>query len=137
MKRMFPIFRGGYGSDNLTEIPTPYKTLHDRFLTIDESEPFGPVDAAKILQLEPAETTLRKLTEFDVEETDKIQAEENDKVDVLYGKRREGDRSTFKFIEKEAGTFGHRYGASRRDRKKDRAIGFDASGKMIYLHPGQ
>ena len=35
---------------------------------------------------------------------------------------------------KEVGNFGYRYGASRRDRKKDRAIGFDASGKMVYLH---
>lgn len=100
MKRMFPVFKGGYGADNLTEIPTPYKTLHDRFLTIEESEPFGPVDAAKILQLEPAETTLKKLTEFNVEETDEQQTEDK-KVDVLYGKKREGDRSTFKFVEKQ------------------------------------
>ena len=97
---MFPVFKGGYGADNLTEIPTPYKTLHDRFLTIEESEPFGPVDAAKILQLEPAETTLKKLTEFNVEETDEQQTEDK-KVDVLYGKKREGDRSTFKFVEKQ------------------------------------
>lgn len=38
---------------------------------------------------------------------------------------------------KNVGEFGHRYGASRRDRKLDRAIGFDAAGKMIYLHPDQ
>lgn len=138
MKRMFPLFKGGYSADNLTEIPTPHKTLQDRFLTIEESEPFGPVDAARILKLEPAEDTLKKLTEFDVEHA-KAQQEELDrkKVDVIYGKRREGEKSLFKFTMKEVGNFGYRYGASRRDRKKDRAIGFDASGKMVYLHPEQ
>ena len=106
-------------------------------MTIEESEPFGPVDAARILKLEPAEDTLKKLTEFDVEHA-KAQQEELDrkKVDVIYGKR-EGEKSLFKFTMKEVGNFGYRYGASRRDRKKDRAIGFDASGKMVYLHPEQ
>ncbi|KAL6452132.1 MRPS35 37S ribosomal protein S35 [Candida maltosa Xu316] len=138
MKRMFPLFSGGYSADNLTEIPTPHKTLHDRFLTIEESEPFGPVDAARILQLEPAEDTLKKLTEFNIEDIAKQrEAEDKKKVNVVYGKQREGENKVFKFIQRDSGTFGHRYGASRRDKKKDRAIGFDASGKMIYLHPNE
>ncbi|CAL1185638.1 unnamed protein product [Candida parapsilosis] len=138
MKRMFPVFKGGYTADNLTEIPTPHKTLTDRFLTIEENEPFGPVDAAKILHLEPASKTLKKLTEFNLEEAQKQQqAIEDKKIDIVYGKKRKDENKLFRFTMKNVGEFGHRYGASRRDRKLDRAIGFDASGKMIYLHPDQ
>ncbi|RCK66655.1 37S ribosomal protein S35, mitochondrial [Candida viswanathii] len=137
MKNMFPIFAGGVDADNLTEIPTPAKTFQARFLTLEENQPFGPVDAAKILRLEPAADTLRKLTEFNVDQHDKSTHDANAPVDVVYGKVREGDRSTFRFVKKTAGTFGHRYGASRRDTKKDRAIGFDGAGKMVYLHPEQ
>ncbi|KAI5963787.1 uncharacterized protein KGF55_002667 [Candida pseudojiufengensis] len=138
MKRMFPIFKGGYTSDNLTEIPTPHKTLTDRFLTIEENEPFGPVDAAKILNLEPASKTLQKLTEFNLEEAQKQQQIiEDQKIEVIYGKKRKDEKKLFRFTMKNVGEFGHRYGASRRDTKLDRAVGFDASGKMIYLHPDQ
>ncbi|KAI5969741.1 hypothetical protein CANMA_001203 [Candida margitis] len=138
MKRMFPLFKGGYTADNLTEIPTPHKTLTDRFLTIEENEPFGPVDAAKILHLEPASKTLQKLTEFNLEEAQKQQqAIEDKKIDIVYGKKRKDENKLFRFTMKNVGEFGHRYGASRRDRKLDRAIGFDAAGKMIYLHPDQ
>ncbi|CAK9435807.1 mitochondrial 37S ribosomal protein mS45 [Lodderomyces beijingensis] len=138
MKRIFPLFQGGSTADNLTEIPTPHKTLTDRFLTIEENEPFGPVDAAKILHLEPASQTLKNLTEFNLEDAQKQQQViESKKVDVVYGKRRENENKLFRFTKKNVGDFGHRYGASRRDRKVDRAIGFDASGKMIYLHPDQ
>ncbi|CAI5756407.1 unnamed protein product [Candida verbasci] len=133
MKNYFPLFNH-QTVDNLTEIPT--KRINDRFLTIEENEPFGPVDAAKILKLEPAETTLKSLTEFNLEDHQKKQqALEDKKVSVVYGKKREGEKSVFRFTQKDVGTFGHRYGASRRDRKKDRAIGFDSLGKMIYLHP--
>ncbi|KAG5417679.1 hypothetical protein I9W82_005315 [Candida metapsilosis] len=138
MKRMFPLFKGGYTADNLTEIPTPHKTLTDRFLTIEENEPFGPVDAAKILHLEPASKTLKKLTEFNLEEAQKQQQViEDEKIDIVYGKKRKDENKLFRFTMKNVGEFGHRYGASRRDRKLDRAIGFDAAGKMIYLHPDQ
>ncbi|EGW33299.1 uncharacterized protein SPAPADRAFT_60637 [Spathaspora passalidarum NRRL Y-27907] len=62
MKRMFPLYQGGNNGDNLTEIPTPKKMLQQRFLTIAESQPFGPLDAAKVLDLEPAVDTLKELS---------------------------------------------------------------------------
>ncbi|KAI5951269.1 hypothetical protein KGF54_004343 [Candida jiufengensis] len=138
MRRLFPIFKGGYTADNLTEIPTPHKTLTDRFLTIEENEPFGPIDAAKILNLEPASKTLKKLTEFNLDEAQKQQQIIDDqKIEVIYGKKRKDENKLFRFTMKNVGEFGHRYGASRRDTKLDRAVGFDASGKMVYLHPDQ
>lgn len=124
---MFPLYQPPAEADNLTEIPTPHKTLHQRFLTISESEPFGPVDAAKIFGLEPAQRTLNKLTELNEVADNQIVRNE-----VLVGTQKEGDRATFRFTKATLGSVGFRYGASRRDRKKDRAVGFDRSGRMIY-----
>ncbi|CAN3500929.1 small ribosomal subunit protein mS45 [Diutina catenulata] len=131
MYRMFPLYHPPTNADNLTEIPTPHKTLAQRFLTIAESEPFGPVDAAKLLDLPVAQDTLHKLTDLDPEE--QAAARPHTEKTVVVGKEKEGDRTQFKFTKGSIGNVGFRYGASRRDKKKDRAIGFDAEGKMVYL----
>lgn len=125
---MFPLFYPPKHRDNLTEIPTPSKTLHQRFLTISESEPFGPVDAAKIFGLEPAQETLDKLSEFqEVGETAQTRMNK-----VVVGVQKEGEEIQFKFTKATAGNVGYRYGASRRDKKRNRAVGFDKVGRMVY-----
>lgn len=129
MYRMFPLYEPPVQAENLTEIPTPQRTLHQRFLTISESEPFGPVDAAKVFDLEPAQHTLNKLTE--IKEDGSISNLKPHKVSTA--NERENDRSLFKFTHSNVSDVGFRYGASRRDRKKDRRIGFDNAGKMVYM----
>lgn len=128
MHKMFPLYQPPIEADNLTEIPEPSKTLHQRFLTISESEPFGPVDAAAIFDLEPAQQTLNKLSEF-VQDSDKPQVRMNE---VLVGVQKQGDKAQFRFTKATSGDVGYRYGASRRDQKRDRAIGFDKLGRMVY-----
>lgn len=127
MKKMFPIFTPSKDADNLTEIPTPHKTLQQRFLTISESEPFGPVDAATVYDLEPALETLEKLTELKAEETKEVKLKK-----VVVGVQKQGDDCEFRFTLATSGQVGYRYGASRRDTKKNRAVGFDTAGNMIY-----
>lgn len=128
MNRMFPLFYPPRDKDNLTEIPTPAKTLHQRFLTISESEPFGPVDAGKIFGLEPAQETLNSLSEFkEVSDMPKVKQNE-----VVVGVQKQGDDTEFRFTKATAGEVGYRYGASRRDKKRDRAVGFDKLGRMVY-----
>lgn len=127
---MFPLFDAPRDSDNLTEIPAPAKTLNQRFLTISESEPFGPVDAARIYGLETAQETLDNLTEFK-EPSEQAQKKLNE---VIVGEERQGENTQFKFTKATVGEVGFRYGASRRDRKKDRAIGFDRHGHMVYYN---
>ncbi|OBA24352.1 hypothetical protein METBIDRAFT_35415 [Metschnikowia bicuspidata var. bicuspidata NRRL YB-4993] len=127
MKKMFPLFNPNKTAENLTEIPTPSKTLHQRFLTISESEPFGPVDASKIFDLEPAQKVLDNLTEL--QDTSETRVVTNK---VLVGQQKAGDKVQFRFTMSTSGNVGYRYGASRRDRKKDRAISFDKLGRMVY-----
>lgn len=128
MHKMFPLFYPPKHKDNLTEIPTPGKTLHQRFVTISESEPFGPVDAAKIFGLEPAQETLNALSEFEnVSDSPKVRHN-----DVVVGVQKDGDDAQFRFTKATSGNVGFRYGASRRDKKRDRAVGFDKLGRMVY-----
>lgn len=129
MYKMFPLFEPPVDAENLTEIPTPQRTLHQRFLTISESEPFGPVQAADIFGLEPAQTTLDNLAEFQDTTVD----HKTKTNQILVGKQKQGDSAMFKFTHAQSGNVGFRYGASRRDRKKDRAIGFDKAGKMVNM----
>lgn len=127
MKKMFPIFSPAKDADNLTEIPMPFKTMQQRFLTISESEPFGAVDAATVYGLEPALETLDKLTDHREEKRKEVKLKK-----VVIGLQKEGDDTQFRFTHATAGLVGYRYGASRRDTKKDRSVGFDNSGKMVY-----
>jgi hypothetical protein len=130
MYKMFPLYEPPVNAENLTEIPTPSKTLHQRFLTISESEPFGPIDAAKLFDLEPAQQTLDNLTELAEHGETTLHTNVNK---VLVGSQADKDRHLFKFTHGKAGETGHRYGASRRDTKKDRRIGFNTQGKMVYM----
>lgn len=130
MYKMFPLYEPPVNAENLTEIPTPSKTLHQRFLTISESEPFGPLDAAKLFDLEPAQQTLDKLTELQDHANESSSLKVNK---VLVGSQQQNDRHVFKFTHGKVGEIGHRYGASRRDTKKDRKIGFNSQGRMVYM----
>ncbi|KAK6465071.1 hypothetical protein DFJ63DRAFT_332508 [Scheffersomyces coipomensis] len=129
MYKMFPLYQPPVGSDNLTEIPTPHKTLTQRFLTIAESEPFGPIEAAELLELPVASDTLSNLSNV---ETAEDQAN-SIKQEVVVGTQKEGDRVQFKFTTSKVGNVGFRYGASRRDTKKNRGVGFDSEGRMVYI----
>jgi hypothetical protein len=132
MYKMFPLFERPRHSDNLSEIPVPVKTLQSRFLTIAESEPFGPVDAAKVFDLEPASETLQRLAETGHHAT----TNDTDKQrEVFVAKSKEEDRYVFKFHKAKVGQVGFRYGTTLRDNKKDRKFAFDDSGKMINALP--
>ncbi|KAH3676068.1 hypothetical protein WICMUC_002365 [Wickerhamomyces mucosus] len=133
MYKMFPLFERPVHSENLSEIPVPVKTLQSRFLTIAESEPFGPVDAAKVLGLEPAEETLKKLAETGGHST--ITSSKANEKQIFTAKQNEKDRFVFKFTKAKVGEVGFRYGTTLRDNKKDRKFTFDNSGKMINALP--
>lgn len=102
-------------------------------MTIAESEPFGPIDAANALELEPAAATLEKLATLGEHSAHHSTLRTGKKQQVVYGEMLQGERSLFKFENKPVGTVGFRYGAGNRDSKKDRKIGFNELGKMIYL----
>lgn len=129
MYRMFPLFNVRENKENLTEIPVPQRTLTSRFLTVAESEPFGPIESSKIYQLSPAVDLLKTAAEHG---STKKQVS-NKKVHI--GKRKPTDRFLFEFTEATVGKVGFRYGTTQRDNKKDRKIDYDASGKMIYALP--
>ncbi|SCU82597.1 LAME_0C01970g1_1 [Lachancea meyersii CBS 8951] len=136
--KMFPLFepRIEVARENLSEIPVPSKALRSRFVTIAESEPFGPVDAAKVLELEPAAETLEKLAtlgEHSAHHSTSSAASSDNKKKVIYGQMSQGERSLFKFESARVGEVGWRYGSGNRDSKKDRRIGFNKLGKMVYL----
>lgn len=136
MYKLFPIFKTDLYRDkeNLTEISVPKNTLNSRFITIAESEPFGPIDAANLLDLEPAEKISEQLALHGEHKNGQGNnfAEKKGKK-IIYGKIRQGDRSIFKFSEAKVGHVGVRYGKANRDNKKDRGIGFDHLGRMIYI----
>lgn len=132
--KMFPLFtpEKQYTRENLSEIPVPQKALSSRFLTIAESQPFGPIDAAEVLELEPAVKTLEKLATIGEHSEGHIKKQEKS-TKVVYGELRQGERSQLKFTHARVGEVGHRYGRVLRDNKKDRKIGFNELGQMIYI----
>ncbi|GMG35858.1 unnamed protein product [Ambrosiozyma monospora] len=134
--KMFPVYENsGFQAENLTEIPIPEKTQQSRFLTIAESQPFGPVDAAKEFGLEPAAVTLQKLSETGAHSAHTAGgsgAKSGSKKSFI-SPMKEGDRHAFRFTDAKVGQVGYRYGKVFRDNRKDRKIGFDAAGNMIYL----
>ncbi|SCU85962.1 LADA_0D11166g1_1 [Lachancea dasiensis] len=136
MYKMFPLFVPKIDSsrENLSEIPVPAKALQSRFMTIAESQPFGPVDAAKVLELEPAAETLEKLATLGEHSTGHSTTSASGHTKkVTYGEMKTGERSLFKFESARVGDVGYRYGSGNRDSKKDRKIGFNKLGKMVYL----
>ncbi|AET41500.1 mitochondrial 37S ribosomal protein mS45 Ecym_8215 [Eremothecium cymbalariae DBVPG len=132
MYKMFPIFEAR-NQENLSEIPVPAKALSSRILTLAESEPFGPIDAANVLELEPAAETLNKLAQEGEHSTGHTSEQNIRKQKVIYGEVLKGERFKYKFTNKSVGKVGFRYGSSNRDNKKDRGIGFDERGRMVYL----
>ncbi|CCD24525.1 mitochondrial 37S ribosomal protein mS45 NDAI_0D02110 [Naumovozyma dairenensis CBS 421] len=137
MFNMFPIFKPEIKRENLSEIPVPEKTLSSRFVTLSESEPFGPVDAAELLELEPAVKTLEQLATTGEHSQGHLEVLQNKKLNnkkrIVLGEVREGDRSVFKFVDSKVGQVGFRYGAGNRDSKKDRKVGFNEAGQMVYI----
>lgn len=131
---MFPVFDSDATSkrENLSEIPVPQKTLVSRFLTIAESEPFGPVDAAHVLELEPAIETLKNLSTVG-EHSSGHHKLTSKNTKVVYGEILQGERSQFKFTNAKVGKVGYRYGSGNRDNKKDRRVGFNKLGQMVYM----
>ncbi|EDO17391.1 hypothetical protein Kpol_1060p47 [Vanderwaltozyma polyspora DSM 70294] len=131
---MFPLFEPSIDAkrENLSEIPVPPSALKSRFLTIAESQPFGPIDAAKVLELEPASDTLEKLSTIG-EHSSGHQTIRKINKKVIYGEMLQGEKSLFKFTEARVGKVGFRYGRVNRDNKKDRKIGFNEAGKMVYI----
>ena len=128
---MFPIFNPRNNAENLTEIPIPKETLQSRFLTIAESEPFGPVDAAKEFNLEPAAVTLEKLSEGG-EHSLHHEATQTKNDGSFIAPMHEGDKYAFKFTPVKVGKVGYRYGKVNRDNRKDRKVAYDAAGNKYY-----
>lgn len=127
---MFPLYNPRINPENLTEIPVPAKTLKSRFLTIAESEPFGPVDAANVLGLEPAAVTLEKLSQGH-KVADKQQLESR-KVG-FFAPVMSHEKVKFRFTSAKVGEVGIRYGKSNRDNKKNRKIGYNEIGQRVYV----
>lgn len=132
MYKLFPVNEKDRARENLTEIPIPKETKDARFLTIAESEPFGPVDAAREFGLEPAAETLRKLSEVGehAQHTEKENPQHKSKTFIA--PMREGDRSAFRFTDVKVGQVGYRYGKPFRDMRRDRKIAFDNAGNVVY-----
>ena len=132
MYKMFPLYDPKKNAENLTEIPIPEATKQSRFLTIAESEPFGPVDAAQEYGLEPAAVTLQRLSHGSESSVNEVKKEKKKDNDSFLAPMNKGDRSAFRFTDVKVGKIGYRYGKSFRDNRKDRKIDFDAAGKLYY-----
>lgn len=120
--------------DNLTEIPMPKETRKQMFQSIAESEPFGPVDAANILGIEPAATTLEKLTNVEVE-SEQVESKKPKSRDSFFAEQLEGERHLFKFTDAKVGKVGYHYGASRDDQKSARRVEHLPDGSVRYPLP--
>lgn len=131
MYKMFPLYDSN-SPENMTEIPEPPKTLRSRFLAIAETEPFGPIDAAKVYGLEPASVTLEKLSKGHDENTVNTLNQKKKTVGFI-APVRENDKVMFRFKNAKVGEVGVRYGKSNRDNKKDRKIGFNEIGREVYI----
>lgn len=131
MYKMFPLYNAEKNAENLTEIPIPKETLQSRFLTIAESEPFGPIDAAKEFNLEPAAVTLERLSEGG-EHSSHQQTVQKKEDGSFIAPMYKGDKHAFKFTPVKVGKVGYRYGTVLRDNRKDRKIAYDAAGNKYY-----
>jgi hypothetical protein len=139
MKRFFPFIQENPQTgapsqpvDDLAEIPVPKETIQQRFLTIAESEPFGPVDAANVLDIEPASQTLENLQAHDSEAGAANELKDNQRHTSFYAPVVEGERRKFQFTDATVGEVGFRYGASRDDRRHGRKVRFSRVGTRHY-----
>lgn len=136
MTDMFPLFNPPEGAmnrrENLSEIPVPPKAQRSRFVTLAESEPFGPLDAASVLELEPAVKTLERLATKGEHSAQESNSTTTHRRKIIYGPVLAGERSQFRVTDMPGRQSGYRYGSGNRDNKKDRRIAFDEHGRMVY-----
>lgn len=130
--KMFPLYDPQTNAENLTEIPIPKETLQSRFLTIAESEPFGPVDAAREFNLEPAAVTLERLSEGGEHSSHHADSSKSKTDNSFVAPMHQGDKYAFKFTPVKVGKVGYRYGKVFRDNRKDRKVAYDAAGNKYY-----
>ncbi|CAN6635818.1 small ribosomal subunit protein mS45 [Trichomonascus vanleenenianus] len=129
MEGMFPLLEPNSRlRDDLTEIPIPDETRHQRFISIAESQPFGPVDAANVLNIEPAAETLEKLNNHELE----LQSKSKKREVSFIAAQLEGEKAAFRFTNAKVGEVGHRYGAARDDRKHGRKMKYTATGQAVW-----
>lgn len=119
LEQMFPLYEPS--PRRMEEIEMTNKS---QFITLAESEPFGPLDAANLLGLKPAKELLLQQGEH---------AKKKHQDRVVYGPVRAGDRSVFKIKDVPGYKSAIRYGSGQRDNKRDRRVGFDSEGRMVYL----
>lgn len=120
--------------DNLTEIPIPEETHQQIFQSIAESQPFGPVDAADVLGIEPAAETLKRLTEPQREHQDTQDKKGKGSVS-FFGPQYEQERNLWRFTNAKVGRVGYHYGSAKDDRKHGRRVTFNPDGTQAWPLP--
>lgn len=119
-------------TDELSEIPMPDETRTQRFISIAESEPFGPVDAANVLGIEPASKLLEKITSVDIIHHTDAKGSKSVRQDAFIAPQLEGEKAVFRFSSAKVGKVGFRYGAARDDQKHNRKVKYNSIGQMTY-----
>ncbi|KAG5361737.1 37S ribosomal protein S35 [Yarrowia sp. C11] len=133
-------FKKEQGEQNLSEIPVPSATRGSRFMTMAESEPFGPLESAKLLDLPPAADVVEKLQHVvaDHAETAEIEFQKakakGDIFDVVNKSQTKPNGVIFRFKKAQVGKVGHRYGAYKDDRKKNRQVVYDRLGNRQWAY---
>lgn len=140
---MFPLITKqlaveGRGSkrENLTEVPVNNATQFGRFVTIAESEPYGPADAAEDFGVEAAKDTLQALVsggEKSFMEKVHMTGLGRKEEPVRIGEVRAGEKKVWRFFDGVAGEVGLRYGRGPRDKRPGRAVGFKRDGTKVYV----
>lgn len=120
--------------DNLTEIPIPEETHRQIFQSIAESQPFGPVDAAEVLGIEPATDTLKRLTEPQEEQSGTQDKASKSSVS-FFGPQYENEQNLWRFTNAKVGRVGYHYGAAKDDRKHGRRVKFNPDGTQTWPLP--
>lgn len=118
-------------TDELSEILMPNETRTQRFISIAESEPFGPVDAAKVLGIDSATTLLDKITSVD-HVHDKDNKTKVARTDAFIAPQLNGEKAVFRFSAAKVGQVGYRYGAARDDQKHNRKVKYNSIGEKTY-----
>ncbi len=134
MYEMFPVFsldsvsKTSFADDQISADP---KARAGRFLTIAESEPFGPLDAANELNIEPAADILAKSKDFTYI-SEKAAKEKENRARIFIAPQLKGEKSLLRFTHARVGHVGFRYGASKDDNKRNRKVKFNEIGEMVY-----
>lgn len=118
--------------DDLSEIPMLEETRSQRFITIAESEPFGPIDAAKVLGIESASELLDKLKSTEDHHKHQSTTGPKSAKQSIFAAQVQGDKAMFKLIPAKVGEIGFRYGAARDDQKHNRRVKYNSVGDKQY-----